>query len=106
VPGRREPSRPRIDGQPQPLERLHAEDRLGDVTDEERCWRLSPADPKDCGTGIELGPPPVGERDGTERRSRFMPTARASASEITEYVSPVSTSMRTVTVLSADSFTR
>jgi hypothetical protein len=43
---------------------------------------------------------------GIERRSRLMPTARASASGITEYVAPVSTSMRTVTVRSADSFTR
>jgi len=34
VAGRREPSPPRIDGQPQPLERRHAEDRRGDVTDE------------------------------------------------------------------------
>src|SRR5262249_49197016 len=54
----------RIDGQPQSLVRLNAEDRLGDLHDEERRRRLSCSDPKDCGPGIELDPPPIGERDG------------------------------------------
>jgi hypothetical protein len=59
VSGRRESPFPSIDRQSQGFERFHTEDRLHDVTDEDRCRRLPSVDPKDRRTGVEPDPPSV-----------------------------------------------
>jgi hypothetical protein len=95
----------RIDRQSERLERLHAEDRLDDVTDEDGRRRLPASDGEDSRAGLDLHAPSGRQRD-RDGTGQSPDAARARAWGIRENVAPVSTSMRTVVALSADNLTR